>query len=335
MVRRDTSGPQVGQRLGVFIHTGELRGGGTGDNALQLPRPGLGDGPRLPQRLPSSKIPLKIRSKKRGVTSLFATRLGEGEAVEGAGGGQRLQSLLPDVGPAGHILDRDERPDVGSGRGDALGYLVTDAAHRVEPQPHRPTVIPAFGQNLGRRGLGFGGRQGTAGHDHTGWLVARRQLLQRRLGQRGVDARTIRRHPMTAGVLGQRLGRVEPHRLSPQQPGAKSRRVVQFQPRRGVDEVGEADRVALRESVVGEGGQLVPDLPDGLGRYSPLGGSGLEPLPQLLHTPARPLAPRAWRSSSASPAENPATSIVICISCSWNSGTPSVFSRAFSRRGWR
>ena len=38
--------------------------------------------------------------------------------------------------------------------------------------------------------------------------------------------------------------------------------------------------------------------------------------------------PMAWRSSSASPGENPATSMAICMSCSWNRGTPRVFSSA-------
>ena len=36
------------------------------------------------------------------------------------------------------------------------------------------------------------------------------------------------------------------------------------------------------------------------------------------------LKPIARRSSSASPPENPATTIAIRSSCSWNSGTPSV-----------
>ena len=47
------------------------------------------------------------------------------------------------------------------------------------------------------------------------------------------------------------------------------------------------------------------------------------------------LEPMAWRSSSASAGVNPATSMAICISCSWNSGTPRVFFRLFSSRGWR
>ena len=45
--------------------------------------------------------------------------------------------------------------------------------------------------------------------------------------------------------------------------------------------------------------------------------------------------PIAWRSSSDSAGVNPATSMAICISCSWNSGTPSVFCSDFSSSGWR
>src|SRR5438477_17756 len=45
--------------------------------------------------------------------------------------------------------------------------------------------------------------------------------------------------------------------------------------------------------------------------------------------PAEPerLAPIAWRSWSASAALKPAASTAICISCSWNSGTPRVLAR--------
>ncbi len=47
------------------------------------------------------------------------------------------------------------------------------------------------------------------------------------------------------------------------------------------------------------------------------------------------LDPIAWRNWSASLGENPATSMAICINCSWNSGTPSVLPRLFSRSGCR
>ena len=47
------------------------------------------------------------------------------------------------------------------------------------------------------------------------------------------------------------------------------------------------------------------------------------------------LALMAWRSSSDSAGVNPATSMAICISCSWKSGTPRVRSRAGCISGWR
>ena len=48
---------------------------------------------------------------------------------------------------------------------------------------------------------------------------------------------------------------------------------------------------------------------------------------------AERLEPIARRSSSAPAASKPATSMAICMSCSWNSGTPSVRSNAFSSNG--
>ena len=53
---------------------------------------------------------------------------------------------------------------------------------------------------------------------------------------------------MPLGVLHQRLGRVEAHRLGVQQRRAERGRVVQLQPGRGVDQEGEADRMALGEA---------------------------------------------------------------------------------------
>ena len=47
------------------------------------------------------------------------------------------------------------------------------------------------------------------------------------------------------------------------------------------------------------------------------------------------LCPIARRSTSASPAENPASAIATCIPCSWKSGTPRVRSRIGSSDGCR
>ncbi len=45
--------------------------------------------------------------------------------------------------------------------------------------------------------------------------------------------------------------------------------------------------------------------------------------------------PIAWRSWSASDGVKPATSIAICMSCSWNKGTPSVLLSELSSNGCR
>ena len=43
----------------------------------------------------------------------------------------------------------------------------------------------------------------------------------------------------------------------------------------------------------------------------------------------------AWRSWSDSAPVNPATSMAICMSCSWNNGTPRVFFNDGSSKGCR
>ena len=91
--------------------------------------------------------------------------------------------------------------------------------------------------------------------------------------------------------------------------------------------------MALGEAEVGEGGQLVEDLLGHLAGDAPLGHAGEEPVAQPLHALAGlRLEPMAWRSWSASAGVNPATSMAICMSCSWNSGTPRVLARAGSQQ---
>ena len=65
---------------------------------------------------------------------------------------------------------------------------------------------------------------------------------------------------MAAGVAPDRVGRVEAHRLGVEEGGGELGRVVELHPGAGVDEVGEAHRVALGEAEVGEGLELVGDL---------------------------------------------------------------------------
>ena len=98
--------------------------------------------------------------------------------------------------------------------------------------------------------------------------------------------------------------------------------------------MGEGHRVALGEAEVGEGGQRREDL---LGHLRSTTCRAAMPANnrsrrRAIRSPDR-LALIAWRSSSASVVENPATSMAICISCSWKRGTPSVRSRAGCNSG--
>ena len=68
------------------------------------------------------------------------------------------------------------------------------------------------------------------------------------------------RHAVEPGVGGERLRRVEPHRLRAQQRREERTRVVQLEPRAGVDDQAEADGVALGEAEVGERLDAVVDV---------------------------------------------------------------------------
>ena len=69
---------------------------------------------------------------------------------------------------------------------------------------------------------------------------------------------------MPLGVVGQDVGRVEPHRLVVEQGADELGRVVVLQPGRLVGEDGEGGGVALGEAVLGEAEQLLEDLLGGL-----------------------------------------------------------------------
>ena len=80
--------------------------------------------------------------------------------------------------------------------------------------------------------------------------------LQVRGGSGAEDVGAEHLDPVPSGVVHQRLRRVEPHRLGPQQGRQERRRIVQPAPRTRVDQFGEGERVTLGEAEVGEGEDL-------------------------------------------------------------------------------
>ena len=87
--------------------------------------------------------------------------------------------------------------------------------------------------------------------------------------------------------------------------------------------------MAFRETEIGEGLQLLVDPVGHLaGDAVPLAHAVVEPAPQ----PLASVRSTAWTPSPGAAgrpraAEKPAQSTASCISCSWNSGTPSVLSQ--------
>src|SRR5206468_2201553 len=93
------------------------------------------------------------------------------------------------------------------------------------------------------------------------------EQLETRLSPRPSDAWTTDLDAVPPGVRHERLRRVETHRLSPDERGEERGGVVQPQPAARVDQKGEADRMALGESEIGERLDLVVNLVGEVARY--------------------------------------------------------------------
>ena len=124
------------------------------------------------------------------------------------------------------------------------GQFGADRAHVRKPEPHgRPAVVLALS---------------------TGWF-------QHRTICAGVQVWPAHLDTVASGVQDQGLGGPETHWLAVEQAGQKSGRVVQFEPCRGINEVSEANRMALGETEIGKGGHLFPDPVGDLTGGAPLG----------------------------------------------------------------
>ena len=183
------------------------------------------------------------------------------EAGERPGGGQGLHDRAAGIHPPLEVLDRRVRP----AGGDGSGKVSSDSTNRPDAHPDgRPAPDPP---TTGRS------RCSRAGGP----------LLEGGIGPRPVQVRGADLHAVATGILDQGVRRVEAHGLGIQEPGAERRRVVELQPGTGVHEVCERHGVALREPVVGEGGQLLPDLPGDVGRDPALPRPVQEALVEGLH----------------------------------------------------
>ena len=155
---------------------------------------------------------------------------------------------------------------LGARRHDPLGHLAARCRARSRAPGGRPARrrggASAVGSGVPGIALGAlevrpaalveaGGRDGR--------VDRAAQRLEAGLRAREHQVGTAHLDAVPAGVADQRLRRVEAHRLVAQQPGEERRRVVQLEPRAGVDEQREAERVRLGEAEVREGQDLDVD----------------------------------------------------------------------------
>ena len=98
-------------------------------------------------------------------------------------------------------------------------------------------------------------------------------------------------HPVAAGVEDQGLGGPKAHGLAVEQAGQESRRVVQLEPGRRIDQVGETDRMALGETEIGKSGHLFPDTVGDRPGGPPFGHPGIKTVPEAGHALGTALGP--------------------------------------------
>ena len=210
-----------------------------------------------------------LRGRPGGPQRLTARKT---ETREGVGRGEGLQVSGRASGTPGQIRHAPVRPVRPPLLLDPSGQLVADRTDAGQPLPDGRAAEPPGVRRLALPAL----------------LPGRRRALQRRGGVAEVDVRPAHLDPVPPGVVDQRLRRVEAHRLGVEQRRAERRRVVALEPGADVDQVREADRVALREAVARERAQLRVEIV-GERAVDPVGGHPLvEAVPHLLHLLDRP-----------------------------------------------
>ena len=100
--------------------------------------------------------------------------------------------------------------------------------------------------------------------------------LDRALGERGVDVDGAQRDAAPLGLVGERVGRVEAHRLLVEQRAQELGAVVHAQPGRLVGEQAEGGAVRLGEAEAGEAGDHLPHPPGERLARADVGGGALD-----------------------------------------------------------
>src|SRR5687768_16678092 len=232
IIRRNPRGPQVGQSQLHLTHPRQDGRGGVDGRARQGLVVVRISG--IPERLPT----------------------GQSKAVEGSSRGQGFGLRHREPYPAYYAIDIGERLPPAL-QDNPLGQLAADALYFSEPEPDREVTVTAmFERSIRSRPyegpyLELNTLQTAV---KTCWAAAL-GMDQFKIGiNLGLhDVGTQYRYAVPARISDQRLRRVEAHRLCPQQTGQKGSWIVQLEPGGGIDQQGEADRMALGESKVGKG----------------------------------------------------------------------------------
>ena len=193
---------------------------------------------------------------------------------------------------------------VGLAGDDPPGHLVADAPHRGQPEPDgRASGVP---------------------------VVPARSVAP---GPAGVHSGPLHDDPVAAGVGHEGLRRPEAHGLASRaarrrrRPGSGASARPRRRPGRRSRPSGSRGSRSWRRRPASSqiSSATSPVMPRS-------GHAGVEAGPQRLH----PLGASAWTpwpggAGRPRPAVKPATSMAICISCSWNSGHPEGLARGWAR----
>ena len=152
-------------------------------------------------------------------------------AGKGIGGGKRTQGALGKPGAPGQILHSHEGCAIAGGAGgeQRLGVPLRQACHKAEPKPQRQAAR-AF------------------------W-----RFFQAAIPIAGIHIHRAHYYAVVPRIAHDLRWRVKPHGLAVQQRTGKGRRVMAFQPGRGIDQMREARRMAFGKTITAKAFDLRKD----------------------------------------------------------------------------